>query len=123
MLKLKRIGFIISLFIISGCKSIAIPLMVSHDPNPQKIPLGGNAWVTNGAEITEKGLENWTNSDQVCKVYFKVNKAGKLKLSVFSEAVSSKIKISISGKSKVIELKGEAETMAGEWDIEKAVYV
>jgi hypothetical protein len=123
MLKLKRISFIISLFILSGCKSIAIPVMISHESNFQKIPLGGNAWVINGAEITKKGLENWTNSNQVCNVYFKVNKAGKLKLSVFSVAAKSKIKVSISGKSKVIELKGEAETMAGEWDIVKAGYV
>lgn len=123
MLKLKRISFIISLFILSGCKSIAIPVMISHESNFQKIPLGGNAWVTNGAEITDKGLENWTNSNQVCNVYFKVNKAGKLKLSVFSDAAKSKIKLSISGTSKVIELKGDAETMAGEWDIVKAGYV
>jgi hypothetical protein len=123
MLKLKRISFIISLFILSGCKSIAIPVMISHESNFQKIPLGGNAWVTKGAEITENGLENWTSSDQVCKVYFKVSMAGKLTLSLFSEAVDSKIKISISGKTKVIELKGEAETMAGEWEIAKAGYV
>jgi hypothetical protein len=123
MLKLKRISFIISLFILSGCKSIAIPVMISHESNFQKIPLGGNAWVTKGAEITENGLENWTSSDQVCKVYFKVSMAGKLTLSLFSEAVDSKIKISISGKTKVIELKGEAETIAGEWEIAKAGYV
>jgi hypothetical protein len=82
-----------------------------------------NAWVTKGAEITENGLENWTSSDQVCNVYFKVSMAGKLTLSLFSEAVDSKIKISVSGISKIIELKGKAETMAGEWEIVKAGYV
>ena len=122
MLQLKRISFIISLFIISGCKSIAIPVL-THDPNFQKIPLGGNAWVTNGAQINEKGLGNWTSVDQICKVYFKVNTAGKLKLSIFSEAVQSKVKLSVKGKSKVIKLNGDAETMAGEWEILKAGYV
>jgi hypothetical protein len=113
-------GFVvISIF---GFPSASI-INTTNYPNFQKIPLGGNAWVTKGAEITEKGLENWNSSDQICRLYFKVNKAGKLKLSIFSDAVSSKIKISISGKSKVLELKGEPETMAGEWDIMKAGYV
>ena len=118
-----RIAIFCLYFLLISCEESSAITYTSHDPNFQKIPLGGNAWVTNGAEITEKGLENWTNSDQVCKVYFKVNKAGKLKLSIFSEAVHSKIKISISGKSKVLELKGEPETMAGEWDIVMAGYV
>ena len=110
-------------FLFVSCEKSSAVTYPAHDPNFQKIPLGGNAWVTNGADITEKGLANWTNSDQICKVYFKVNKTGKLKLSVFSDALKSKIKISISGKSKVLELKGEAETMAGEWDIMKEGYV
>ena len=56
--------------VLLGCKSNAITVL-SHDPNLQKIPLGGNAWATNGAKITENGLENWTRSEQTCKVYFK----------------------------------------------------
>ena len=123
MLELKRISLIISLFIISGCKSIAIPLMFSHDTNFQKIPLGGNAWATNGAKITENGLENWTRDDQTCKVYFKVNKIGNLKVSIFSNAKNSKIKVSIGEKGKSINFNGESEIMVGEWEIEKPGYV
>jgi hypothetical protein len=122
MLKLKRISFIISLFIISGCKSNAIPVLF-HDPNFQIIPLGGNAWATNGAKITENGLENWISSNQICKVYFKVNKIGNLKVSIFSNAKNSKIQISIAGINKSIGFTGESETMAGEWEIKKQGYI
>lgn len=115
------IYYIFFLFLL-GCKSTAIPVL-SHDSNVQIIPLGGNAWATNGARITENGLENWTRDDQTCKVYFKVNKIGNLKVSLFSNAKNSKIKVSIGGKGKSINFNGESETMVGEWEIEKPGYV
>ncbi|MCP9749102.1 DUF3472 domain-containing protein [Lacihabitans sp. CS3-21] len=114
--------FCIYLLFISCEKSSAI-INTSHDSNPQIIPLGGNAWATNGAKITENGLENWTRADQICKVYFKVNKIGNLKVSLFSNAKNSKIQISIAGVNKSINFTGESETMAGEWEINKQGYV
>jgi hypothetical protein len=114
--------FCIYLLFISCEKSSAIN-NTSHDSNPQIIPLGGNAWATNGAKITQNGLENWTRADQICKVYFKVNKIGNLKVSLFSNAKNSKIQISIAGINKSINFTGESETMAGEWEINKQGYV
>lgn len=106
----------------AGCKSSAIPIL-THDSDDQKIPLGGNAWVSNGAKITEKGLVNWTSSNQICKVYFRVNQAGKLKISIFSNTKNSKIEVSISGKKKIVETNENPETMVGEWEIKKQGYV
>ncbi|MDP1816001.1 MAG: DUF3472 domain-containing protein [Leadbetterella sp.] len=114
--------FCIYLLFISCEKSSAI-INTSHDSNPLIIPLGGNAWATNGAKITQNGLENWTRADQICKVYFKVNKIGNLKVSLFSNAKNSKIQISIAGINKSISFTGESETMAGEWEIKKLGYV
>jgi hypothetical protein len=44
------------------------------------IPLGGNAWVTGGATIDDDGLSNWTDSDAVPAIYFRVSKVQKLSL-------------------------------------------
>ena len=122
MIEFKNKVFTIFILIIMGCKSNAIPVLI-HDSNLQKIPLGGNAWATNGAKITENGLENWTSIDQVCKVYFKINQTGKLRLSFFGKSTNSKIQVSISGINKVIKTNGELEIMAGEWEIIKTGYV
>ncbi len=118
-LKVYYVGF---LFFIFCCTSQAIPV-ISHDVNKQIIPLGGNAWVTKGGKISESGLENWTNSDQVCKVYFKVSANGKLKLSLNLSSKNSKITITIAGKSITIQSNGESEIMVGEWEILKAGYI
>ena len=113
------VGF---LFFIFCCTSQAIPV-ISHEVNKQIIPLGGNAWVTKGGKISESGLENWTNSDQLCKVYFKVSLNGKLKLSLNLSSKNSKIAITIAGKSITIQSNGESEIMVGEWEIIKAGYI
>ncbi len=118
-----RIATFCIYFLFISCEESAAIAYTSHDSNLQKIPLGGNAWATNGAKITDNGLENWTNSDQICKVYFKVNKTGNLKISLFSNAKNSKIQVSIAGKSKSLSFNGESETMAGEWEIKKKGYV
>ncbi len=113
------VGF---LFFIFYCTSQAIPA-ISHEVNKQTIPLGGNAWVTKGAKISESGLENWTNSDQVCKVYFKVSANGKLKLSLNLSSKNSKINVTVAGKSITIQSNGEPEIMVGGWEILKAGYI
>ncbi len=113
------VGF---LFFTFCCTSQAIPI-ISHEVNKQTIPLGGNAWVTKGAKISENGLENWTQFDQVCSVYFKVALKGTLKLSLNLSSKNSKITITIAGKSITIQSNGEPEIMVGEWEIIKTGYV
>jgi len=46
------------------------------------IPLGGNAWVSGKASITDAGLTQWTNKTQVANIYFGINKAQSLKLAL-----------------------------------------
>ena len=113
---------LVILFFILSCASQTISV-ISHEENKQVIPLGGNAWATNGAKISEKGLENWINSGQICKVYFKVAQAGKLKLSLYLISKNCTLDITIAGQTNTIQPKGESEIMAGEWDIKKAGYV
>ena len=113
------VGF---LFFTFCCTSQAIPI-ISHEVNKQTIPLGGNSWVTKGAKISENGLENWTQFDQVCSVYFKVALKGTLKLSLNLSSKNSKITITIAGKSITIQSNGEPEIMVGEWEIIKTGYV
>jgi hypothetical protein len=108
--------------LLSGCKSDTIPVLI-HNSIDIKSPLGGSSWATNGAKVTKNGLENWISTNQVCQVYFKVNRAGKLKLSIHGRAINSQIQVSISGFNKVVNFNEEDETMVGEWDILKPGYI
>lgn len=98
-----------------------------HDINKQIVPVGGNAWVNNGAKITKQGLENWNSTQQVCKTYFRINQVGTLKLSLVVNAMNgvSKVKVTILGKriELTMEGDGEKEYFVGEWAIEKPGYV
>jgi len=69
------------------------------------IPLGGNAFVTkrgslNSPEvITDFGLGNWMDSESICSIFFKLEKAEKfhvsLRVKVLPKRNSSKIRVSI----------------------------
>lgn len=117
-------------FILFSCvpKSDSAPLpLATHDSNKQIVPVGGNSWVNNGAKITKQGLENWNTTSQVCKTYFSTSQIGTLKVSLFLNTgnSTSKIKVTLLGKSIEItaEGDGEKEYFVGEWAIEKAGYV
>lgn len=122
MSEIKKNIFYFFFVIISGCKTNAIPV-ITHDTNVQKVPLGGNAWASNGAKITKNGLENWVTTDQICKIYFKINQVGKLNLSIHAKAQKSQIQVTISGVSKVVNLGEQPETMVGDWEILKPGYI
>jgi len=100
---------------------------LGHDANQQSIPLGGNAWVSNGGKISKAGLENWNSTATVCTVYLRPAKAGKLKLSLFlnTQNTQSSIKVTLLGVSKSIKTTGagEKEYFLGEWVIKQAGYV
>ena len=99
----------------------------SHDPNQQSIPLGGNAWTSDGGKITEKGLTNWTSPETVCGTYFKTTKGGTLKLSLFLNPNGSESKISVTIFDKSVEFVAngntEKEYFVGEWNVPEAGYV
>lgn len=78
-----------------------------------KVPLAGNAFVTNVGPsrsrlIHSTGLTNWEDKNSVISVFFRVTETGKLNLNLrgksVADAESSTIKVSIEGQSKEINL-------------------
>ncbi len=108
------------------CKADKV-LDIEHDTNKQTIPLGGNAWATNGGAIKEQGLVNWNSGMTICRTYFNVAQKGSLKVSVLMNPMSSKSKISVSilGRSIEFVAEGDAEKefFVGEWNIPQAGYI
>lgn len=98
-----------------------------HDANRQNIPLGGNAWVSNGGKISKVGLENWNSPATVCTVYLRPAQAGKLKLSLLlnTQNTQSSIKVTLLKVSKTIKAAGfgEKEYFLGEWVVKQTGYV
>lgn len=94
------------------------------------IPMGGNAFVINskGAKITEKGIENWTDANEVIKFYFRVSKPGSVSLSVdeltFVDG-KSVLEFSINNDPKQIMLdEGQkAKKIVGSWQVKDSGYV
>ncbi len=98
-----------------------------HSANKQNVPIGGNSWVDNGAEITTEGLVNWSSPQSVCKTYLRVSQVGELKLSLLWKAQNggSKIKVTILDKSIEISAQGSAEKeyFVGKWQLNEIGYV
>ena len=121
--------FLTAFFLFVQCqkKPPVVVESASHDANKQSIPLGGNAWTTNGGKITEKGLTDWTSPQTTCKTYFKTNQTGTLKLSLFLNPNGSKSKISATVFDKTVAFLAEGDTeqeyFVGEWNVPKAGYV
>ena len=125
-MKLTILFTLASLF--AQCKQLpVIAESASHDANQQSIPLGGNAWTSDGGKITEKGLTNWTSPETVCGTYFKTTKGGTLKLSLFLNPNGSESKISVTIFDKSVEFVAngntEKEYFVGEWNVPEAGYV
>lgn len=101
--------------------------MLQHNQNKQIIPIGGNAWTSNGGKITENGLTDWNNSQIDCKIYFKIAQSGKLNISILlkPEGNESKISVNIAGKSIEFSTEGntEKEYFVGQWDNIQKGYV
>jgi len=96
----------------------------------RKIPIGGNAFVVNskGAKITEKGIENWTDANEVIKLYFRVSKPGTVSLSIDETAVvdgKSAMEFSINNDPKRIMLdeRKKTEVIIGSWLVKDSGYV
>lgn len=123
-----NIQFLILLFltIFLQCKDDKV-LINEHDINKQTIPIGGNAWTTNGAAIKEEGLVNWSSDLTICRTYFKVALKGTLKVSVLMNPKGSNNKINVSILGKSIDFVAEGDTerefFVGEWNLPKAGYV
>jgi Domain of unknown function (DUF3472)/Domain of unknown function (DUF5077) len=127
-----RIYHLLIILLFSACKIDENSLIeretpLNHSTNRVLVPIGGNAWLQNGGEVSDKGLSKWTNSNTQCKVYFKTAQGGKFRLSLLlkPEPGSAKIQVSALGISKAIQVSGagEKEFMVGEWSLGKATYV
>lgn len=101
-----------------------------HNTLQVHIPVGGNTWASGdktGGRITNKGIENWSNTKTTFTTYVRVNNKGSLKVWVNVEVPNgkSKIEVSIKGDSKIINT-GSNETKdyyAGEWKIPDTGYI
>ena len=111
---------------------IAVGAYTQSVPNKIMVPLGGNSWLTvkakNGNEkVTNSGWQNWLHTGAVWSTYIKLQKTGKLKISALLNvpAGKSKLKWTISGKTKTITVSGtdNKEHEIGEWGVTKPGYV
>src|SRR5690349_274390 len=60
------------------------------------IPLGGNAWATGKATITDDGLTNWKSPQDAISIYFRVDKAAELTFALRLRIPEGKSKISVT---------------------------
>lgn len=112
----------------SGSFSKNKEVLALPDTNSIHILIGGNSWVQYGKteKISEAGLSDWTNAEATIQTYVRLSKTGKINLSLkaSSETGKSKIKITIAGKSKEIELSGiEKIYNLGSWEINQTGYL
>ena len=98
---------------------------VDSTANKIHIPIGGNSWVhsTGSEKITDDGLVNWSSEDAVIDSYVLFTKTGKVQLSLNAILKGeSRIRITIAGISREIEMVGEGTVDTGEWTVDKIGY-
>ncbi|HEV2682199.1 MAG TPA: DUF5077 domain-containing protein, partial [Rhodanobacter sp.] len=97
------------------------------------VPLGGNAFITQASPtaneaITDTGLHSWNSDKAVVSVYFDVQQAGELQLSLVGSlngASHSTVKVTIGGQSHLVNLSNTAPAPfpAGSFTIDQPGYV
>ncbi len=99
--------------------------------NTVRIPIGGNSWVVKAAggteTISQAGLTNWSSPASTIDTYIRFGKAGTLNLSASGQVPTgkSRIRVTLLGKSKEIDIEGNRLTdhPLGQWTVAKAGYV
>jgi hypothetical protein len=95
------------------------------------VPIGGNSWVTNDLAknnqlISNGGLHNWMDLKDVIRTYIYVNTVGKLGLGLTIKVPSgrSKIKVTVAGKSKEIDVSNTEykEIYVGDFEVTSKGY-
>lgn len=69
------------------------------------IPLGGNAWATGRATITDDGVTNWKGAKDIINIYFRVAKAEPLKLAFRLRVPKGRSTIGISAGNAIFNKK------------------
>jgi hypothetical protein len=97
------------------------------------VPLGGNAYITQASPtanetITDTGLHSWNSDKAIVSVYFDVQQAGELQLSLVGSlngASHSTVKVTVGGQSHLVNLSSTtpAPFPVGSFTIDKPGYV
>jgi hypothetical protein len=120
-----RTALLVILVFIFSCQEKKIDLT-----NAINIPPGGNSWVQNNITendiISKKGIHNWINLENIIHTNFKTTISGELHvgLSAKVEKGTSKVKITVGDKSRVINISNtEYENLeVGVFKIDKPGY-
>lgn len=120
-------GFTLILFLALSCLTVRTKAQGQSNQTPAPgqetttftVPMGGNAFIKqgteNGARITNKGLENWTNAKTVTSVYFGIRQACRISLAIQlkqnNTAAAGKFNVTIFGKTYPMTIKGQSDTL------------
>src|SRR5665213_2413471 len=94
------------------------------------IPMGGNAWRTSkdttGGNISNNGIENWTNRGVSFTAFVRFAKKGKIKLWLNLQVPHGKSQVAVSAlkTTRQATLTGNSfkDCYVGEWDITDTGY-
>ncbi|RTE52366.1 DUF5077 domain-containing protein [Arenibacter aquaticus] len=128
--------FALILLLVFSCNTLSKQDSAKDQPETTEsytvsIPPGGNSWVVNDMEenhsvISEDGIRNWKNGSSVIRTYFKTATSGKIHVALNLKVLegSSKLKVSLNGKSKVIKVSNtENQTVeVGSFEIAQPGY-
>jgi hypothetical protein len=92
---------------------------------PWEVPMGGNAYLTEDVE-GGRGRSQWTNPAMVRSIYFRVDRATELELGLKARVPEggSKIRVTVDGKARELELKGgEGSATIGKFPVKEAGYM
>jgi hypothetical protein len=95
---MKKLLLIVSIILLNG-------IFVRAQSTRAIIPLGGNAWATGAATITDDGLTNWKTQKDAVNIYFRVSVAEQIKLSLRLRVPKGNSTISISAGNTVFNKK------------------
>ncbi|SDD20390.1 protein of unknown function [Mucilaginibacter pineti] len=99
----------------------------TDEPKSIVIPLGGNAWVNEPAQITDEGLTNWADQKSVASIYFRVSVVQDIQVSLRLKVASGESTISVSNGKNTINKKINNTTFdtvaIGKIHLTKAGYV
>ena len=112
--------------------ALFLSIAVQAAPMQFEVPLGGNAYRTAGEgrardRVDRDGIRDWQNPDTVFSIYFRVNQAAKLDLSLrlSVDEGTSEIEVGAGGQTfrKKIEGEGIQELTIGNIEMKSAGYV
>ncbi|MFT3946867.1 MAG: DUF3472 domain-containing protein [Agriterribacter sp.] len=115
--------------IIKPASAFSFPVLYNNDTTVS-VPAGGNTWCMQCDEgsntISNKGIQNWTQQETTFETYVRVNNTGTLKVGINAGTdEESVLRLTISGNSKDIAIKGAAFKVynAGIFEIKDTGYI